>query len=314
MHLCICTTKPNAGRGVWYIDFADQFCGTLAGIDTVRIEGCAATSDSTKQSVVFLHTADPFSQAGAQASMSVTTTHASVTIYQLKISLRHITPMVWRRLLVTSDATIAQLHDVLQIAMGWEDLHLHQFRIHGKTYGIYRAGGISFADDPHQVILADFKLRKPERFVYEYDMGDCWQHDLRLEQVLPLDPRKHYPVCTGGAGDCPPEDCGGPWGYREFMAERYSLLALLQMQDQALIAQRLLDWYDGGARPTYDDTEYMDALERMRDWLADAPIPFSRRAVNAALRQQRKEWSCISASNSSPSQTMAPNTERRSLI
>lgn len=229
--------------------------------------------------------------------MSVTKKQASVTAYQLKIALRAITPLIWRRLCVTSDTTIARLHDVLQITMGWEDLHLHQFRIHGKTYGISRMGGISFADDPHQVILADFKLRKGERFVYEYDMGDYWQHDVRLEQILPCDPRKHYPVCVAGAGDCPPEDCGGPWGYRELLAERYSLLVLLQMQDdQSLIAQRLLDWCDGGPRPNYDDTDYMDALERLRDWLADAPIPFNRRAVNTALRTQRKEWPCTSAS------------------
>jgi hypothetical protein len=229
--------------------------------------------------------------------MSIGTKQVTVRVYQLKVALRHITPMVWRRLRVTSDTTIAQLHDIVQIAMGWEDLHLHRFRIHGKTYGIYRVGGISFADDPYQVILADFKLRKNERFIYEYDMGDYWQHDSRLEQVLPLEPRKRYPVCTAGAGDCPPEDCGGPWGYRELMAERFSLLAMLQMQnDQALIAQRLLDWCDGGPRPTYDDTDYMDALERMRDWLADAPVAFDRRAVNVALRAQRKEWSCISAS------------------
>jgi len=245
--------------------------------------------------------------------MSAAKTQASVTVYQLKVSLRAITPMIWRRLLVTSDSTIAQLHAVLQIAMGWEDLHLHRFRIHGKTYGIYRVGGISFADDPHQVILADFKLRKGERFVYEYDMGDFWQHDIRLERVLPLDPRKRYPVCTAGDGDCPPEDCGGPWGYMELIAERDSGWALLQtLDDQALVAQRLLDWYDDGPRPTYDDTEYMDALERMRDWLADAPVPFNRRAVNAALRQQRKEWPCTSASTSSRSRTTAPSTARKS--
>jgi hypothetical protein len=229
--------------------------------------------------------------------MSATTKQATVRIYQLKVSRRHITPMVWRRLLVTSDTTIAQLHAVLQIAMGWEDLHLHQFRIHGKTYGIYQVGGISFADNPHQVTLADFKLQKTERFSYEYDMGDFWQHDLRLEAVLPRDPRKLYPLCTAGDGDCPPEDCGGPWGFMDLMAERDSGLSLLQaLDDQALVAQRLLDWYDGGPRPTYDDTEYMDALERMRDWLADALIPFNRRAVNTALRNMGKEPPCTSAS------------------
>jgi len=82
------------------------------------------------------------------------------------------------------------------------------------------------------------------------------------------------------------------------MVERDSGMALLQaLDDQALVAQRLLDWYDGGPRPTYDDTEFMAALDRMRDWLEDAPIPFNRRAVNAALRTQRKEPPCTSASN-----------------
>jgi hypothetical protein len=230
--------------------------------------------------------------------MSAAKKQAIVRIYQLKVSLRHISPLIWRRLLVTSDTTIAQLHAIVQIAMGWEGLHLHQFRIHGKTYGIYRDGGMSFADDPHQVILADFKLRRSERFVYEYDMGDFWQPDLQLEAVLPREPRKHYPVCTDGTGDCPPEDCGGPWGYLDLMAERDSGMALLEaLDDQALVAQRLLDWYDGGPQPTYDDAEFVAALDRMRDWLEDAPIPFNRRAVNATLRKQRKEWSCPSASS-----------------
>jgi len=143
---------------------------------------------------------------------------APVTVYQLKVSLRDISPMIWRRLLVTKDTTIAQLHDILQTVMGWEDLHLHQFRVYGKAYGVYRDGGMSFADDPYQVTLATFKLRVGERFVYEYDMGDFWQHDIRIERVLPLDLRKAYPVCTGGAGDCPPEDCGGPWGYADYLS------------------------------------------------------------------------------------------------
>ena len=97
---------------------------------------------------------------------------------------------------------------MMQIAMGWEDLHLHQFRVHGKAYGVEGECGITFVDSPHRVTLADFKLRKGEKFVYEYDMGDFWEHDIRLEQTLPLDERKRYPVCIAGGGDCPPEDCG----------------------------------------------------------------------------------------------------------
>jgi len=233
--------KFNACEVFCHGDFADQFYGTLAGVNWVRIELHVATSERTRQSTVLLHTADSGAHAEARESMSAATKQPTIRVYQLKVSLRAVTPMIWRRLRVTSDTTIAQLHAVLQIAMGWEDLHLHQFRIHGKTYGIYRAGGISFADDPHQVTLADFKPRRTERFIYEYDMGDYWQHDVRLEQILPFDPHKHYPVCTAGTGDCPPEDCGGLWEYRKLIAERYSLLALLQMQDdQALIAPYLV--------------------------------------------------------------------------
>jgi hypothetical protein len=199
--------------------------------------------------------------------------------------------MIWRRLLITSNTTIAQLHTILQIAMGWEDLHLHRFRIFGKEYGIYRDGGILFEDNPFQVKLSDFKLRPGERFEYEYDMGDFWQHDVRLEKVLPepvAPPDLHitYPVCVAGSGDCPPEDSGGPTGYEYLLEEHYSRRAMEQVQeDVLLVAQRLLDFCDGGPRPTYEDREFMDALERMREREANAPVTFRRRTVNAALRK-----------------------------
>jgi hypothetical protein len=227
--------------------------------------------------------------------MSSDTKQATVKVYQLKVSLRDISPLIWRRLLVSSDTTIAQLHSILQTAMGWEDLHLHRFRLHGKEYGISRDGGLLFDDDPYQVRLSDFRLRASERFVYEYDMGDFWRHDIRLERILPLDPRKTYPVCTAGAADCPPSDCGGPWGYTTLMEEQ--LLSLLQArEDVLLVAQRLLECSNGGPRPTSDDAEFLAALERMRDRLEHAPITFDRRAVNTALRKLRKEMTCTSAS------------------
>ena len=84
--------------------------------------------------------------------MSVDKNQAPATVYQLKVSLRDISPMIWRRLLVTNFTTIAQLHHILQTAMGWQDLHLHQFRVYGKAYGISRDGGMLFADDPHQIM------------------------------------------------------------------------------------------------------------------------------------------------------------------
>src|SRR5438128_12664861 len=124
----------------------------------------------------------------------------TVQVYQLRIWIREISPQIWRRLLVRSDSTVAQLHDTLQIAFGWTDEHLHQFLIRGKPYGVWKPGGISFCDNPHQVGLCDFRCK--ERWVYEYDLTDCWQHEIRLEQILPqlwrpLSQRGSYLLCGG---------------------------------------------------------------------------------------------------------------------
>jgi hypothetical protein len=113
-----------------------------------------------------------------------------VSVYQLKIVLRAVSPLVWRRVLVRSDTTIAQFHQVIQTVMGREDEHLHSFRIHAKDHGIARLGRMLFAADPHAVTLADFRLRPRERFVYTCDFGDWWQHDVRLEQVLAVEPAR----------------------------------------------------------------------------------------------------------------------------
>jgi hypothetical protein len=134
-------------------------------------------------------------------------------VYQLHVWLCEISPLIWRRLLVRSDSTIADLHYTLQIAMGWDDAHLHRFRIRGKDYGISRIGGIDFRDDPHQVRLCDFHFRHHERFLYEYDFGDLWPHVIRVEQRPSLDETHTYPVCIGGKPAAPPEDCGGPWAF-----------------------------------------------------------------------------------------------------
>ncbi len=222
----------------------------------------------------------------------------SVKVYPLKVTLRDVTPLIWRRLLVRSDTTIAQMHAILQTVMGWEDLHLHQFLVYGKSYGVYRLGGLSFDDNPHLVRLADFKFRAGERFSYEYDFGDRWWHDIRLERIVPFDPKRRYPVCVAGEGNCPPEDCGGPPGYESYLDDYYSLEDLWQAEDDmVLVAQRLLDVMQGGPRPTNEDVEFMDALERMWLHLEAAPAPFSRSEVNQALHQLMEERSCTSDSS-----------------
>ena len=121
-----------------------------------------------------------------------------VVIYQLRVVFEGISPLIWRRLLVPGDYSIADLHFILQIAFDWDDWNLHRFFIHGKDYGIYHSGGMSFSDDPYQVRLADFKFRKGEKFLYEYDFFNGRKHLLRIEDILSFNPKKKYPLCTGG--------------------------------------------------------------------------------------------------------------------
>ena len=114
-------------------------------------------------------------------------------------------PLIWCRVLVRGDSTLADLHAVLQAAFGWSDAHLHRFKIHGREYdGIYES---------REVRLAELGLRETERFVYDYDLGDLWRHDIRVEQIRDGEIRRTYPVCSGGRRAGPPEDCGGPWAF-----------------------------------------------------------------------------------------------------
>src|ERR1035438_9366204 len=131
--------------------------------------------------------------------------------YRIHVWIRQISPMIWRRLLVGSDSSIADLHHTLQIAFGWSDSHLHRFHIHGRDYGIGKIGGIGFSTDAKRVRLADFRFRINERFCYEYDFGDAWQHEVRIEQCLPLDGTCVYPRCIGGRRQAPPKIAAVPW-------------------------------------------------------------------------------------------------------
>jgi hypothetical protein len=148
-------------------------------------------------------------------------------VYQLRVVLRAVSPLIWHRLLVRSDTTIVDMHGTLQTAFGWTDEHLNRFVVHGREYGVSHDGGIGFGDDPRHVRLADLGLRARERFLYEYDFTDGWQHDVRVERILPLDLRRRYPECIGGRRAVPPEDCGGPWAFLE-LRQRYSIISIAE--------------------------------------------------------------------------------------
>jgi Plasmid pRiA4b ORF-3-like protein len=185
-------------------------------------------------------------------------------ILQLRAVLRGVSTLIWRRLLVPSDASIAKIHEILQVTFGWEDMHLHRFYIRGREYGLNREGGLFFDTDARKVRIGELQLRRMERFIYEYDFGDSWIHDIRIEATLPIDPTKHYPVCVAGKCSVPPEDCGGP---DVFMENRWRYKAMGSGESREEL-EDLIDDVDE------DDWE----IARQYN-----PDRFDRRAINRAL-------------------------------
>jgi len=143
------------------------------------------------------------------------------TILQLKISLVGVSkPAVWRRVLVPADVRLDRLHEVIQAAMGWEDYHMHVITNGSAEYGIPDPE-LGHRDE-RRTMLNHLLERPGDRIQYTYDFGDGWEHDILVEGVLAGVPDAPYPVCLTGKGACPPEDCGGVWGYaqlREALAD-----------------------------------------------------------------------------------------------
>jgi hypothetical protein len=143
-------------------------------------------------------------------------------VYQFKITLKEISPLIWRRIQVPDTYTFWDLHVAIQDAMGWLDYHLHQFTLFNPKTGERDCIGIPDDDewDPDITTLAGWKIPMVSYFSlqnkeaeYEYDFGDSWRHKIILESINPLLPQQIYPVCLAGERACPPEDCGGVWGY-----------------------------------------------------------------------------------------------------
>ncbi|MEV2275687.1 ISKra4 family transposase [Nocardiopsis sp. NPDC049922] len=206
-------------------------------------------------------------------------------VYQLRVVLSGISPLIWRRLLVPDSATIADLHEILQTAFGWSDGYLHRFTIHGVEYGLGRLGAVGFSHDAHQVRLADFAFRPGERFTYTYtyNLFAFWRHDIRVEKLLPRTRGRILPVCTGGARQAPPEEC----------RDAEAFLALRRDLPQVVIAARLAEFLtevmdapdDQAARALLADRrEEMDTLVRYAG-LDD----FDRGALNRALAALQRD-------------------------
>jgi hypothetical protein len=144
-------------------------------------------------------------------------------IYQMRVALAGIKPPIWRLLQVPGTARLGWLHAVLQVAVGWTNSHLHQFRVNETLYSDTRSHYAEFEDDPvihdeWKATLLQVAPHPADVLGYEYDFGDSWNHDITVERILPPDPAlAAQATCVDGARACPPEDCGGIWGYADLV-------------------------------------------------------------------------------------------------
>ncbi len=156
-----------------------------------------------------------FTAGSKEVALRIRSTGAQ--LYQLKVTLAGIRPSVWREFLVPRDISLKRLHDSLQMVMGWTDSHLHQFNRDGVIYGTSDPdSGLRCVSE--NTTKLDAVLRKPgDRLTYEYDFGDSWEHEVRLEKVLEPTGPGFFPVILAGRRACPPEDVGGVPGYYHFL-------------------------------------------------------------------------------------------------
>ena len=135
--------------------------------------------------------------------------------YQIKITLKGIRPPIWRRVQVPGTIRLAGFHEVVQTVFGWTGSHLHEFRIGSVSYGQPNDFDGDVVDEA-KLTLAQ-AVGRSKRFLYVYDFGDNWEHDILVEKVNAGDSGSERPFCLGGKRHRPPEDCGGHWRYREFL-------------------------------------------------------------------------------------------------
>lgn len=187
-------------------------------------------------------------------------------VLQIKVTLKDVRPAVWRRIEVRASGTFWDLHVAIQDAMGWTDSHLHQFNVRSGSKTIDEIGipdeeailGFPVVRPGWKVRLAEYFDHVGARAIYEYDFGDDWNHELRVEAIRPRAAKTKYPRCTAGARQCPPDDCGGVGGYarlKEIMAdpthEEYS---------------SMLDWLGGPFDPEEFDVSAVQFDDPKARW------------------------------------------------
>ena len=179
--------------------------------------------------------------------------------YQIKVVLSHVKPPVWRRLIIDNRVPLDVLHDVIQISMGWTDSHMHQFTdqngvLYSEPYDVDFTP--SFGNkmiDESEVLLNEVLKDEKDWIKYEYDFGDGWEHKVILEKTVPHKKNQFPMICIKGKRACPPEDCGGPWGYKH-------LLEQLAAPDDIEEYAELLEWLDGDFDPEIFDIQEINQI------------------------------------------------------
>lgn len=202
-------------------------------------------------------------------------------IVQIKVWLLDVSPMVWRRVLVSASGTLRELHGVIQVAMGWDGTHLFQFSLRATRYG---ASELS-ASSP-DVTLAALQLRKGARFLYEYDLNIPWRHGIRIEDRFAPQNEAIYPTCSAGNGSCPPEDCEDPAG---FTGRRDDPVSWDALEELGTLAEILDEVAIEDGPEVLDDGETRWRLEQALDQTQARERaqgrPFAKRSVNDRLRK-----------------------------
>ncbi|MHB1708346.1 MAG: plasmid pRiA4b ORF-3 family protein [Thermoplasmataceae archaeon] len=178
-------------------------------------------------------------------------------VFRIRIKLRNYSPPIWRRIEVPYEFTLHQLHLTIQAAMGWDNYHLYAFRIGRVSYSVPDSEWPKDDGDSRKTKINEliFFGRKA-KMVYEYDFGDGWEHDVTIEKILPPEAGVKYPRCISGKLACPPEDCGGTYGY----ARMLEIIRNPQDEEYA----ETIEWLGSNFDPNEFDLE--DANERVYNY------------------------------------------------
>ena len=181
----------------------------------------------------------------------------SKKIYQIQIALKGSKPKIWRRILIDSDILLVDFHKVIQTTMGWTNSHLHVFSDGIEEYSP-KEFEVEYAKDSRTVRLDKILKEENAKINYEYDFGDGWEHIIKLEKILTPNDNLQTPQCIAGKRNCPPEDCGGIWGYS-------NMLEILKQPEHEEY-ESYIEWLGDDFDPEYFNKDEKNKMLKEKDF------------------------------------------------